>query len=160
MNIFVLDKNPKEAAKMHFDKHVVKMILESAQLLCSVHHLTSNRTDIPYRLSHKNHPCTKWVRESYSNYIWLLDLTRALLDEYTFRYGKKHATEKAYEWCAINLPNIKDIGLTPFAQAMPIELKSDNSIESYRNYYIKEKIHLYAYKNRSTPEWLKNNIYY
>lgn len=158
MNIFVLDLNPKKAAKMHFNKHVVKMITESCQMLCGVHHMTSDRTDIPYRLSHKNHPCSKWVRESYSNYIWLLDLTRALLDEYTYRYEKKHACEKVYDWCSINLPNIPDKGLTKFAQAMPKELKSDDPVKSYRDFYIKEKMHIFAYKNRPIPNWLKNNI--
>jgi len=130
MNIFVLDYNPVKAAQMHCDKHVIKMVLESVQLLCSVHHITSNRSDIPYRLTHKNHPCSIWVRKSYSNYIWLLDLTRALLDEYTYRYGKKHACERVYDWCAINLPNIEDKGLTDFALAMPDEFKCDDTVQN------------------------------
>ncbi len=158
MNIFVLDYDPIKAAQMHCDKHVVKMILESAQLLCSVHHMISDRTDIPYRLSHKNHPCSKWARESYSNYIWLLDLTRALLDEYTYRYGKKHASERVYDWCVINLPNIEDKGLTKFALAMPDDCKQNDVVESYKTYYLRDKINICTYKRREKPEFIKNNI--
>jgi hypothetical protein len=70
MNIFFLDENPTLSAKYHVDKHVVKMILETAQLLCSVHHVTDQVTDqVPYKLSHKNHPCAIWARESLSNYL-------------------------------------------------------------------------------------------
>jgi hypothetical protein len=158
MQIFVLDSDPIKAAQMHNNKHIVKMVLESCQLLCSVHHLTSDKKDIPYRLSHKNHPCAKWARESFSNYIWLLDLTRALLDEYTHRYGKKHASERVYEWCSINLPKIEDKGLTPFAQAIPEHLKSDDAVQSYRRFYIEEKISFCKYTNRQIPDWLKSYI--
>jgi hypothetical protein len=158
MNIFVLDYDSVKAAQMHCDKHVIKQILESCQLLCSVHHMTSNRTDIPYKLSHKNHPCSIWVRESYSNYIWLLHLTRALLDEYTYRYDKKHACERVYDWCINNIPKIEDKGLTKFAQAMPEELRSEDAVESYRTYYLKEKINILSYKKRQKPEFIQNNI--
>ena len=68
MNIFVLDLDVKKCAEYHVDKHVVKMILESAQLLCGVHHIVSpDNVNIPYKLSHKNHPCSIWTRKSLSN---------------------------------------------------------------------------------------------
>lgn len=86
MNIFVLDLDPVQAAKWHTDRHCVKMILESAQLLCSVFHMQG--IDAPYKLTHKNHPCAVWARESYSNFIWLLNLFEALCEEYTVRYGR------------------------------------------------------------------------
>lgn len=91
MNIFVLDRDVKKCAIYHNDKHVVKMILESAQLLCGVHHMTeSNINDIPYKLSHKNHPCSIWAREDISNYLWLCELGLELCKEYTYRYGRRH----------------------------------------------------------------------
>lgn len=73
MNIFVLDYTPQKAAEYHCDKHVVKMILESAQILCAVHHKNGD-SNVPYKLTHKNHPCTIWAGESRSNYLWLTQL--------------------------------------------------------------------------------------
>lgn len=156
MNIFVLDINHEKCAKYHVDKHVVKMITEHNQMLCATHHVCgTNSSIIPYRLSYKNHPCSKWVRESLSNYNWLVKLNLELCKEYTFRYGKIHAGEKISLWCRDNQPNIKDVGLTPFALAMPNEYKCDNPVKSYREYYRGEKSHIFDWKNRERPGWLK-----
>ena len=158
MNIFVLDENPQVAAEMHNDKHVVKMILETAQLLCGVHHM-SDRTStvqVPYKLSHKNHPCAIWARECVENYIWLCDLGLALCAEYTYRYGKRHKSQDIIEWCLTNLPNIKENGdITPFALAMPDECKRKSAVESYRLYYITHKRAISSWKNRTQPDWYK-----
>ena len=93
MNIFYLDKDPVKAAKLQYNKHVVKMILESAQMLCTAHHVLDNRVrlldDIPYKITHVNHPSTKWVRTNNRNYMWLYHHMMALGDEYTKRYNKK-----------------------------------------------------------------------
>jgi hypothetical protein len=90
MNIFFLDEDPTLSAQYHVDKHVVKMILETAQLLCGVHHATSQITDqVPYKLSHKNHPCAIWARTSLSNYLYLCELGLELCKEYTYRYGNQ-----------------------------------------------------------------------
>ena len=70
MNIFYLDKNPDLSAQLHCDKHVVKMILEYAQMLSTAHRVLDNSQDV-YKIAHKNHPCTIWVRENKSNYKWL-----------------------------------------------------------------------------------------
>ena len=79
MNIFFLDNDIRKCAIYHCDKHVVKMTLETAQLLCGVHHIIGG--DAPYKLSHKNHPCSIWARESLSNYMLLSELGRdRLLD--------------------------------------------------------------------------------
>jgi hypothetical protein len=156
MNIFVLDENPQVAAEMHNDKHVVKMILETAQLLCGVHHMTnqSSSDQVPYKLSHKNHPCAIWARECVENYIWLCDLGLALCSEYTYRYGKRHKSQDIIEWCLINTPNIKEVGnLTPFALAMPDECKRISAVESYRQYYITHKRAISTWKNRDKPNW-------
>ena len=155
MNIFFLDENPKLSAQYHVDKHVVKMILETAQLLCGVHHSinTSSTLQVPYKLSHKNHPCAIWARESLSNYLYLCELGLELGKEYTYRYGKKHKSIEVIEWCIVNKPNIIDIGFTKPAMAMPDEFKVDSVVESYRNYYIGAKISLASWKNREKPFW-------
>jgi hypothetical protein len=149
MNIFALDYDPITAASYHMDKHVVKMILESAQLLCSVHHMTGGTA--PYRLTHKNHPCSIWARESLSNYNWLNKLALALCDEYTYRYGKIH--KSYYVIMELPQPNIPDIGLTPFKLAMPDDYKVSDPIESYRNYYVNDKRHIAAWKRDRKPAW-------
>jgi hypothetical protein len=154
MNIFFLDENPTLSAKYHVDKHVVKMILETAQLLCGVHHTTDQVTDqVPYKLSHKNHPCAVWARESLSNYLYLCELGLELGKEYTYRYGKRHKSIEVIEWCIVNKPNIPDIGFTTPAMAMPDEFKVDSVVESYRNYYMGAKISLASWKNREKPFW-------
>jgi len=154
MNIFFLDENPTLSAQYHVDKHVVKMILETAQLLCSVHHVTDQVTEqVPYKLSHKNHPCAVWARESLSNYLYLCELGLELGKEYTYRYGKKHKSIEVIEWCIVNKPNIPDIGFTTPAMAMPDEFKVDSVVESYRNYYMGAKSDLASWKNREKPFW-------
>ena len=154
MNIFFLDENPKLSAQYHVDKHVVKMILETAQLLCSVHHVTDQVTDqVPYKLSHKNHPCAIWARQSLSNYLYLCELGLELGKEYTYRYGKRHKSIDVINWCIINKPNIPDIGFTTPAMAMPDEYKVDSVVESYRNYYMGAKDSLASWKNREKPFW-------
>ena len=151
MNIFVLDNDIETCARLHIDKHVVKMILEYAQILSSVHHLSGGTA--PYRLTHKNHPCNKWARESLSNYKWLTELGQALGREYTHRYGKVHKSAQVID--ALPLPNIPDIGLTTMPQAMPDEYKDEDVITAYRRFYNAEKIHFASYRNREWPEWLE-----
>jgi hypothetical protein len=154
MNIFLLDLDVKKCAQYHCDKHVVKMILETAQLLCGAHHLTNQVNDqVPYKLSHKNHPCSIWVRESLSNYLYLCELGLALCEEYTYRYGKRHKSQDVIEWCVTNKVNICDKGITPPAKAMPDEYKVDDVIQSYRNYYMGAKSGFAVWKKRETPFW-------
>jgi len=158
MNIFFLDFDVEKCAKYHCDKHVVKMILETAQLLCSAHHATIHDTihdtiHVPYKLSHKNHPCSIWVRESLSNYLYLCELGLALGEEYTYRYGKTHKSIEVIQWCLSNRPNIKDIGFTTPPLAMPDEYKVDSVVESYRNYYKGAKSTIVSWKNREKPVW-------
>jgi hypothetical protein len=155
MNIFVLDKNPKQCAIYHNNRHCIKQLLETAQLLCGVHWMTEGgQYEIPYKLSHKNHPCAIWARECYENYIWLCDLGLELCVEYTYRYGKRHKSQDIIEWCLLNRPNISEKGdITPFALAMPDECKVGTAIDSYRKYYQVEKRNLANWKNREVPEW-------
>ena len=149
MNIFVLDENPAIAATYACDKHVVKMILESAQMLCSVH----PEGTAPYKRGFYNHPCTRWVRESSDNYEWLIQHAYALCDEYSVRYGKIHKSEEVIEWCDTNRPELPEIGMTPFAQAMPEEYKNDDAVEAYRAYYLGEKTAFAEWKNDNVPFW-------
>jgi hypothetical protein len=158
MNLFVLDKNPYIAAKYHTDKHVVKMIIETAQLLSTAHHILDKKdwvTKYLYKKTHVNHPCAKWVRESSANYQWAYNLLEALLLEYSVRYGKQHSTHRLITYLSWN-PETIDFkkGLTPFVQAMPDEFKSDDGIIAYRNYYNGAKRHLFGWKNRETPDWI------
>ena len=156
MNIFVLDENPQIAAQMHNDKHVVKMILETAQLLCGVHHVSNsgNIEEVPYKLSHKNHPCAIWARECIENYIWLCDLGLSLCEEYTYRYNKRHKSQDVIEWCIVNLPKLREnLVTTPFPLAMPDECKTKTAVESYRLYYLMHKKDFSTWKQRNKPEW-------
>ena len=158
MNIFFLDYDVVKCAKYHCDKHVVKMILETAQLLCSAHHVTGGSA--PYKLSHKNHPCSIWARKSLSNYLYLCELGLELSKEYTYRYGKRHKSQDVIEWCLINKPNIPDIGFTEPAMAMPDEYKVKSVVESYRNYYMGAKSGFAVWKNREKPFWFDFKLTY
>jgi hypothetical protein len=159
MNIFFLDWDVNKCAKDHCDKHVVKMILEYGQLLCGAHHMTDQVNDqVPYKLSHKNHPCSIWVRESLSNYLYLCELGLALCKEYTFRYGKRHKTQDVIEWCVTNKVKICDKGFTEPPKAMPDEYKVKDVVESYRNYYRKDKVRFANWKSGYKPEWLDNLV--
>ena len=158
MNIFILDYDVKKCAEYHVDKHVVKMVLETAQLLCGVHWVTGGNA--PYKLSHKNHPCAIWARESLTNYLYLCELGLELSREYTYRYGKKHKSQEIIEWCIDNKPNIVDKGFTEPAKAMPDEYKVKSVVESYRNYYLGAKSGFASWKNRETPEWYNNKNNY
>lgn len=154
MNIFFLDWDVKKCAEYHCDKHIVKMILETAQLLCGAHHTTDHVTNqVPYKLSHKNHPCAIWTRESLSNYLYLCELGIELCKEYTYRYGKRHKSQDVIEWCVTNKVKICDKGFTTPPKAMPDEYKVSDVIQSYRNYYIGAKYDFCKWKNRETPSW-------
>lgn len=155
MNIFILDKNHEKNAQYHVDKHVVKMITEYNQLLCGAHYFTTPQiSNIPYKLTHKNHPCSLWVRKSINNYLWLCDLNLELCKEYTYRYKKIHKGEGILKWCYENLPSLPDIPQTTFTLIMPLNSQTNCPIISYRNYYLNEKKHLFTWKNREIPEWI------
>jgi hypothetical protein len=151
MNIFILDLNVKKAAEYHNDKHVVKMILETAQLLCTAHWI--NGSEAPYKKTHHNHPSAVWARESMQNYIWLCRLGLALCREFTYRFEKVHKTEQVIKWCLKNVPNLPKTGMTDFALAMPVEYKLEDAVESYRVYYNNDKKHLAKWTKRQKPEW-------
>ena len=169
MNIFVLDRNPITAANMQCDKHVVKMIIESAQMLSATVdvnykvHLRGDATKKPseqlglpgYPPAHVKHPCTMWVMESLGNYKWLIKHMRALCREYTRRYGKTHSQERLLMIYEGQLPNLffDQDRLTQFVQAMPEKYKDKNPVKAYQNFYNMDKFHFAKWKTGNVPEW-------
>ena len=176
MNIFYLDENPEIAAQYHCDSHVVKMILESAQLLSTAHRvldgelyyekskndrnlkrwlLPDYRNKILYKAGFFNHPCGVWVRETSSNYGWLYSLFAFLCDEYTYRYNRIHDTDKKLRTdLAFQPVNIIKEEMTKPALAMPDYCKMNDPVSSYREYYKKEKTKLFSWKIRGEPYWI------
>lgn len=153
MNIFYLDKNPKICASYHNDKHVLKMLVETGQLLSSAHWMTGS--EAPYKKTHVNHPCAIWTRESIDNYNWLCEMGMFLCEEYTSRYHKTHKTSSVIWWLRENKPNLPKIGFTEPPQAMPDPYKvPNNSVKAYRNYYLGEKLSFSTWKNGYIPDWL------
>lgn len=161
MNIFVLSKDVTEAAVMHCDKHVVKMILETAQVLSAVHHRygTAGSIEGIYKETHKNHPCTLWAGDSAYHYIWLYNLGMALCKEYTYRYNKVHKTQAVLERLStfpVNIPNDVDV---PQPQCMPDDCKVEGDVvAAYHNYYRKYKHAMCKWKNRPVPAFMEGII--
>ena len=159
MNIFYLDRDPVIAAQMMCDKHVVKMILESAQMLCTAHRVLDGDKYAEkmglYKLAHKNHPSTIWVRSSYQNYKWLYDHMIALMNEYTYRYGKKHATERLNDPLSKPPMAFKNTfkTFTDPPQCMPAYCKGDDTVKAYQTYYILEKSGFAKWTNRVPPKF-------
>lgn len=154
MNIFYLHESPIVSARAMTNKHVVKMILETAQLLSTAHHvLDEEKTpflDTLYKKTHVNHPSAIWVRESHENYIWAYSHFLELCNEYTKRYNKIHATEKKLKDVLKHFPiNIPHTKRTPLKIAITNkDFHLGNAVESYRTYYEHEKLHLDVDKQR------------
>ena len=180
MNIFYLDPNPKICAEMHVDKHVCKMVIEYAQLLSTTHRVldgelyigktVNNRNIKRWRLlddrearlmkpTMMNHPSAIWLRQSRDNYIWLYNMWCELQKEFTYRYGKIHATARLIPDLA-RVPDKCPVGkFTEPTPAMPDECKIlGNSLKSYHIYYVTKKEHLWSWSGkingRKQPEWL------
>ena len=153
MNIFYLDEDPVLAARSHCDKHVVKMILESAQIACSV----CDRYGVPatYRPTHRNHPCVLWAGDSRKNLNYLFALGLALGTEYTYRYGKTHKSVNVlFNAVHAAFSQLPHLPFTPPPQCMPDEYRTDDTVLAYRAYYRDAKSSILTYKRRPRPEWL------
>ena len=164
MNIFYLHHDPKRCARYHVNRHCNKMIIETCQLLCSAIFLVSG-IQPPYKLTHPNHPSAIWTRKSKENWKWLHSLGLALCEEYTYRYGKIHATEAVLK--DLKCPDeLSDEPFTQPTQAMPDQYKDEDSIIAYRKYYCfdpkKKSLHTqkngHAWKNRKVPYFI-NKVY-
>ena len=143
---------------MHCDKHVVKMILEYAQLLCSAWHILDEKHEYfkpKYKLTHKNHPCALWVRSSIGNYKWLCALGLALCKEYTFRYDKIHKSEEIIHELSKNIIRVKVYDFFDPPQAMPDIYKNSDAVFAYHKYYMGEKKHILKWKKRREPMFTK-----
>jgi len=151
MNIFVIDKDPIKAATMLCDKHVVKMIVETAQMLCTV--ARTNGHELRYKSTHGKHPCTLWAGKSNQNWDWLVTHGLSMCEEYTRRYGRRHKTQDVLESARSLKINLPLIGLTPFAQAMPTQYKNVDPVLAYRNYYIGEKSSIAKWKIKPPIWW-------
>jgi len=157
MNIFFLDHDPLRAAQFHADKHCIKMVLETAQLLSSAHHiLDSNPPKNIYKLTHKNHPSAIWVRDSLRNYEWTVKLFECLLLEYKYRYGKIHKSVELLETLKIPPEFIHhNISFSTPPCVMPEEyIILNDVIGSYRNYYKNGKKSLLKWTKRQKPDWI------
>jgi len=185
VNIFILDKNPVIAAQQQCDKHIVKMVTESAQMLSTAHRLldgvmelrpsksgkrmkkywklNDEREDVLMKNVHENHPCTKWTMQSKTNYHWHYLHYAALAEEYEYRYGKLHGSfNRDTELGKIlsQFPeNIPEGGQTPFALAMkanPECIALNDPIEAYRAFYqTKQDRFKMTWSKRQVPDWFK-----
>lgn len=178
MNIFFLSWNPETCAQMHCDKHVVKMILETAQILCTAHRVVDGEETIVvspttgrrnkrwilddprknermYSSTHTQHPSVVWARGCVEHYMWLYRLFVALCKEYTYRYHKTHLCWKKLHRLLREPPEgmkRKKVFRAP-PPAMPDYCKHDTVIESYRAYYVHEKASFAKWTNRQAPSW-------
>ncbi len=187
MNLFVLDTNPIKAAQLQCDKHVVKMIVESAQMLSTAHRMLDGKLTrgpsksgktiskkwvhpdteldvVLYKAVHMSHPCTVWTMDSDMNYTWHYTHFAALCDEYTYRYGKVHATDKLLRGpLAITPVNIKRGAMTQFKLAMksnPECMHPTDPVKSYRMFYqTKQDRFKMFWTKRDIPEWFEIKEY-
>lgn len=156
MNIFVLDKHIDKCAEYHCDKHVVKMILESVQMLCTV--LNKKGISTPYKSTHINHPCVLWTERSFANFSWLKDLAVALNNEYRFRFEKESDHKSISVLHEISNYDFENPGLTEFAQTMPEKYKfPGDPVRAYRQFYLGEKMAFAKWTKRSIPHWARNS---
>jgi len=174
VNIFVLDRDPRRAARYHCDRHVVKMVLESAQLLSTALWIVDERRarrlharGLLYLPTHRRHPCTLWLAESLANYRWLTHLAGALVDEYHYRYDERtHASEPVIAHCRRFAFSQAAERLTPwaskrrtlFALAMPEQYRCADPVEAYRRYYLGEKAPICVWTRRRMPEWFRKGL--
>ena len=163
MNIFYIDQSPERAARMLIDAHIVKMPLESAQMLCTAAHKMglSGAVKIPFRPTHENHPCVVWLTQSKGNVLWLERHYKQLLAEFTKRFGHKMEgltkhSDAMGALCQQLRMRIQEEDFTTPALAMPEWYKlfyedgeEVNAVWSYRSYYHNEKMKIIMGKAQS-----------
>ena len=163
MNIFVLHADAAQAALPAVDRHVVKMVLETAQILSTALH--RHGLEAPYRPSHKGHPCVVWAGDTAANFGWLVQHGLALGAEYEYRYGRVHGSLPAIQACRRQIPLLHlaiaksgrqdPTEFTDWPQAMPDDSKvPGDAVAAYRRYYNLHKRHLHRWTKRNVPEWI------
>ncbi len=154
MNIFVLDFNIEKCARYHCDQHVVKMILESAQIVCTA--LNEKGFTTPYRSTHVKHPCVLWAGTSFANLQWLKRLARALNREYRYRYRRSGDHSSLAVIDQIEDFTFESEGLTDFPQVMPERYRvPGDTVQAYRNFYVAEKLRFARWTRRKRPVWIE-----
>jgi hypothetical protein len=148
MNIFAVDRDPGVAARALCDRHVVKMTLETAQILCTVVHGLGGRA--PYKPTHARHPCVMWAGARRANYDWLVEHGLALAAEFRRRFGGVHKSERVIEWAAERGPKIKGRRQS-FVQTMPEIYRGNDPVEAYRRFYRGEKARFATWRAPSHP---------
>ena len=160
VNFFFLDTNPKKCAIYYCDKHVNKIMVEICQLLSNViHHNTKLKppykktTNIPESLAPY-----RWANYSKGNYIYLLNVAKALLKEYKYRYDKdEHKTEKVIEWLEKHIPNhFKHKKRTKLFYTNNISIFSKyikNDVDCFRYIYVIYKCKNDKWTKRGKPVW-------
>lgn len=183
MNIFRLDNDPVIAAQLQCDKHVVKMIVESAQMLSTAHrildgretkrpsksgkrmvkywvHPNSNMENVLYKAVHPGHPSTVWTMESNANYEWHYKHFVGLCNEYTYRYNKVHSTDTLLRDILKRPPSHTNWSnlYTPFKLAMKSnpECMFECPVKSYQAFYqTKQDRFQMIWTGRDIPEWFE-----
>ena len=143
----------KQSIIYHPDKHIVKMPVEAAQLLSNAFYKIGKLPHVVYKPSHLHHPLNKWVCESLNNWLWWAEYTLLMGKEYSFRYGKKHASVEMVK--KFTIPELPIIGMTPFVKCVPEEFRHLDVVEAYRQYFIRDKNHIRKYTKRDIPDWWK-----
>ena len=169
MNLFVLDQDPKIAARYNCDKHISKLILEIAQMGANcftqeqLQHAPPTQKGTPRKHSYYNHPVSIWMRKSKANFEWALEHAFELENERMYRgYTSPHFSISFLQWCATNIVEscVGDAGLTPFAIAIAPDkncrkisgFESLDTVEKYRLYYKHDKPFA-KWTRREKPEW-------
>lgn len=154
MNIFVLHQYPRKCAEMHCDKHIVKMPVEMAQMLSTAHHThDSEYKHEVYKPIQGKHPCPRWVSESSENYDWTFDLFYWLCKEYSKRYGRDYKSFELSEYLKNN--PCPEGEMTERPLCMPDRYKTDDPVESYRNYYLGDKLEIAEWNFSEVPDFVK-----
>jgi hypothetical protein len=160
LNIFFLSSQPRLAARYQIDRHVVKMPTESMQILSTVCRVYLKRSkDAWFKATHPNHPCVKWAVMSQDNFYWLMELTRYLCEEYSFRYGRVHESSFGLKFVNRSLKYLPDIGFTRPALTMADECKIGSPVASYREFYRTHKKYdrsgrvMAVWSKREAPYW-------
>ncbi len=156
MNIFYLDKNPRRAAEMMHDKHVVKMVLETAQILSTVCHRHGCWVPEMYRPTHANHPSVLWAGESVESFQWLYAHGLWLGKEFEYRYGHAHKSSGVIDIVPYFTPQeFPQAHWTEPPQAMPDEFKiAGDSVAAYRAYYLGRKVEQSGWTRRPVPAFV------
>lgn len=171
MNMFILDDNIERAAQMHHDVHCRKMILETAQILCTASHDIFVNYTPPYKNTHRHHPLVKWAGETLANYRYCVLFGIHLGNEYTYRFNKTHKSSLVIDeineecWVYENINPLKkktQLNLTKMPLCVDEEFQHLPDVQAHRRNYNKNKLHdkkgrRAVWTKRGIPYWVDMN---